>query len=113
MLPEMPRHILQFAPQAAELLKPAVVGIEPCFAEVASEGLVRIDELELAHEPRQPIDLAAADAERLAELTGRAAAAIRDDIGRHRGTQLAVVLVDVLDDAFSLIAARQIEFFFF
>ena len=51
----------------------------------------------------------ALEAERLADLARRAAAAIGDDVGGHRRAEPPVFLVDVLDDALAAIAARQIE----
>ena len=47
--------------------------------------------------------------ESLADLARRAPAAIGDDVGRHRGAELAVALVDVLNHALAAVAARQIE----
>ena len=43
--------------------------------------------------------------------TSRAASAsaVGDDVGGHRRAVLAVALVDVLDDALALIAARQVD----
>ena len=49
------------------------------------------------------------DREHLADLARRAPAAIGDHVGGHRSAQLAVLLIDVLDDALAPIAARQIE----
>ena len=69
----------------------------------------RIDELELAHQLREAIDLVLAQREHLADVARGAAPAIRDDVGRHRGAERAVALVHVLNDALALIAARQIE----
>ena len=47
--------------------------------------------------------------EHLADLARRGPAAIGDDVGGHGRAELAVALVDVLNDALALIAARQIE----
>ena len=69
----------------------------------------RIDELEVVHHLREPIDLRRLEAERLPHLARRAAAAIGDDVGGHRRAEPAVLLVDVLDDPLAPIAARQIE----
>ena len=48
-------------------------------------------------------------AERLADLARRAAAAIGDDVGGHGRAEPAVALVDVLDDLLAPVAARQVE----
>jgi len=76
---------------------------------MTAERVVRIGELEVVHHLREPIDLVFAERERLADLARGAAAAIGDDVGRHRGAEPPVLLVDVLDDALAAIAARQIE----
>ena len=68
-----------------------------------------IDELELIHHLRETIDLARVDAERLPHFARRARAAIGDDVGRHRGAEPAVFLVNVLNHPLAAIAARQIE----
>ena len=49
------------------------------------------------------------EAQRLAHFARGRAAAIGDDVGGHGGAELAVALVDVLDDALALIAAGQVE----
>ena len=69
----------------------------------------RIDELEVVHHLREPIDLQRLEPERLADLARRASPAVGDDVGRHRRAEAAVFFVDVLDDALAPIAARQIE----
>ena len=52
---------------------------------------------------------AGVEAERLADFARGAPAAVGDDVRGHRGAGRAVLLVDVLDDPFAPIAARQIE----
>src|SRR5439155_9257222 len=49
------------------------------------------------------------EAQHLAGLARRRPAAICDDIGGHRGAKRAVPLIDILNGALSLIAARKIE----
>ena len=83
--------------------------VEADLAQVALERLLRIDPLEVVHHLRQPIDLRRLERERLADFARGAAAAIGDDVRRHRRAVFAVFLVDVLDDALAAIAARQIE----
>ena len=81
----------------------------PTSASRFGQRVVGIDELELVHHPGQPIDLPFVEVERLADLARRALAAIGDDVGRHGGAVLAVLLVDVLDHALAAVAARQVE----
>ncbi len=109
VLAEMPRQVLQVAPEPAELPVALVARIEARLAQVARQRLVRIDELELPHQPRDPIDRLGVEPQDLADLARGAAAAVRDHVGRHGGAQPAVALVDVLDDALAPVAARQIE----
>ena len=86
-----------------------VVFRQPDFGELTRHRVVGIDELELVHHLRQPVDVRLVQIERLAHLARGAAAAIGDDVGGHRRAVLAVFLVDVLDHPLPAIAARQIE----
>src|SRR5215470_2355864 len=49
------------------------------------------------------------ESEGLAHFTGGHAIAIGDDVGGHGGAALSVFLVEILDNFFALVAARQIE----
>src|SRR5215471_13998929 len=49
------------------------------------------------------------ESQRLAHLAHSHAVAISDDVRGHGGAALAMALVDILNDFFALIAARQIE----
>src|SRR5262245_51949365 len=109
MLAEMPRQILDLPPQLRELLIAGILRIETGLPQIARNRLVRIDELELSHQPGQPIDILLRQLQDFAELACRAAASVRNDIGGHRGAEFAVTLVDILDDTLALITARQIE----
>ena len=109
MLAEMPRQILHLAPQAREQTHAIRVQIEADRRQLARQRIARIDELEVVHHFRQPIDLRGIEPERLADLARRAAPAVGDDVGRHRRAEPAVLFVDVLDDLLAPVAARQIE----
>src|SRR6185436_13703702 len=60
-------------------------------------------------ELREPVAHVTRKPQRLADLARRAATAIRDDVGGHPGAEPAVAAIDVLDDLFAPVAARQIE----
>ena len=77
--------------------------------QVARERVGWIDELEMVHRLREPIDLVGIDRQRFSDLARGTPAAVRDHVGGHRGAELAVALVHVLDGALAAIAARQIE----
>src|SRR5205807_900860 len=62
-----------------------------------------------ANQSRQAIDRRHLEAQRLADLARSRAPAIGDDIGGHGGAQLAVPLVNILNDALALVAAGQVE----
>jgi hypothetical protein len=49
------------------------------------------------------------EAEHLSDVADGRTAAVGDDIGGHGGAELAVALVDVLNDALALIAAGKVE----
>ena len=85
------------------------VQIETDRRHLLRQRVARIVELEVVHHLRQAIDLHRIEAERLAHLARRAAAAIGDDVGGHRRAEPAVLFVDVLDHLLAPVAARQIE----
>ena len=109
VLAEMPRQVLDLFPQAAERLDDRLLEVDPDVAQVALERLFRIDELEVIHDLGEPVHLFRLDRQHLAHFTCGAPAAIRDHVGRHRGAELSVLLVHVLDDALAAVAARQID----
>jgi hypothetical protein len=107
----MPRQVLDAPPQVREQRDPRLRGIEAGRAKVAQQRRVRIGlgELEAPEQLRQPIQLRRLEPQHLPHLARGAAIAVGDDVGRHRRAVAAVLLVDVLDDAFAPIAARQIQ----
>src|SRR6266446_6944443 len=68
-----------------------------------------VAEFERGEQLREPVDVVEPEAERLPDLAHGAAAAVRDDVGRHRGAVRTVALVHVLDDGLAAVAARQVE----
>ena len=109
VLPEMPRQILHLAPQPREQADARRVLIEADRRHLPRQRVARIDELEVVHHLREPVDLRRIEAERLPHLARRAAPAVRDHVGRHRRAEAPVFFVDVLDDLLAPVAARQIE----
>ena len=109
MLAEMSRQVLYPLPEVRKDPHARPVGRHAHRSQVALEGVVRIDELEVVHRLGKPVDLAGIEGERHPDITRSAAASIRDDIGGHGRAQPTVFLVDVLDDTLTAVAARQVE----
>ncbi len=109
MLAEMAREILNLAPEPGEQLHVLRVPIEPDGRQVMRQRVVRISEFEVVHHLREPVHLCGVEAHHLPHLARGAPAAVGDDVGRHRRSEPAVLLVDVLDDALAPISAREIE----
>ena len=109
MLTEVARQILHAVPEVGELAHARLGRIHTDFAQVPRECLAAVGVLEPVHQLREPIDQRLVEPEHLPHLARRAAAAIRDDVGRHRRTVPAVALVDVLNHLLAPIAARQVE----
>ena len=105
----MPRQVLHAAPQIGEQPEGRMIDIAAGIGHPPAERIGRIDELELIHHLRQAIDLPGIDPQRLPHFARGAAAAIGDHVGRHRGAEPSVFLVDVLDHPLAAVAARQIE----
>ena len=83
--------------------------VEAGYAELRFERVVIIFVFKMADEAGQTIQRFRIEAQHFADFARCGLAAIRDDIGGHRRAQRAVSLVDVLNGAFALIAAGQIE----
>ena len=65
VLPEVPRQILNALPQIGEQPERGMIDVAAGIRHAAAERVGGIDELELIHHLRQPIDLRRIDAERL------------------------------------------------
>ncbi len=61
------------------------------------------------HQSGQTAKRVVIKAERFANFARRRAAAISDDVCRHRRAKFSVALVNILNRALALVAARQIE----
>ena len=61
------------------------------------------------HQPGKPAQCLVIKAERFANFARRRSATISDDVCRHRRAEFSVALVNILNRALALIAARQIE----
>ncbi len=109
VLPEVTGEILNASPEPPEQLYRRLLAVEPHLAEVALERLLGVHPLEAVHQLREAIDLRRLEREHLADVARRAPPPIRDDVGRHCGAELPVLLVDVLDHLLAPIAARQIQ----
>jgi len=72
-------------------------------------GVGRPFPLEGTDQPGEPRLHVGIEAERLAYLAGCRAAAVGDDVGAHRSTELAVALVDILDGTLAIVSGRQVE----
>ena len=105
----MARQVLHARPEVAEQLQARLGHRHAGHLQVACERVGRIDELEVVHRLGEPVDLGRINRQRLPHLACGAPAAVRDHIGGHRGAELAVPLVHVLDGPLAPIAARQVE----
>ena len=108
VLAQMPRQVLHLLPQLREETHAVPIHVESDRCQVARQRRFgrRVDELEVIHRLREPIDLWRVETERFPHFSRCTPAAIRDDIGGHRGAELSVFLVDVLNHLFAAVAAR-------
>src|SRR4051812_21664870 len=63
----------------------------------------------MADKARQALERLRIETQHLTHFPGGGTSAIRNDIGGHCSTESAVALINVLNRAFALLAARQIE----
>src|SRR5579872_221943 len=109
MLPKMSRQILHRDTQLEIFAKPRMLQIEPCITKSMIEGIVLIAVFPGRNCSRNFIERLGIESQSFAHLPPRHSAAISNDVGRHGRTALAITLVQILNDAFALIATRQIE----
>src|SRR5438093_2783115 len=109
MLPEVARQILNVQAQFEKLANAAIVHVETRHAELFFEGVEFIFVFEMADESGETIERLGIEAHYLPDFARSGFTAIRNDIRRHRCAQRAVSLIDVLNGAFTLIAAGQIK----
>ena len=82
---------------------------KPACSKLAGHGVVGAAPLPVAYQAGEAGELLVFEAERLAYFARRGTAAIADDVGGHGCAELAIALVDVLDDLLAVIAGGQIE----
>src|SRR5262245_59504832 len=105
----MPRQILDSRPEHGEAPDARRCRIATGLGQMLRQELLGILIAPVRDELREPVAHVARKPERLTDLARRAATAIRDDVRRHSGAEPAVAAIDVLDDRFAPVAARQIE----
>src|SRR5215831_11976559 len=109
MLAEMSWQILQFHAQIQKFPDPWLAHIEAGVTELHLERVGFVFVFEMAYEAGQTIERFGIEPEYFPDFARCRPAAIGNDIGRHRGAERAVSLVNILNRAFALIAAGQIE----
>ena len=102
-------EVENFGRECVELVDAGIFEIEALISEALFESVVRIAPFEVTHAVGEAGELLFGEAENLADVAHGRAAAIGDDIGGHGCAERAIALIDVLDNAFALIAAGEIE----
>ena len=105
----MPRQILNQQAQIEKFADQRMAGVEPGVVELAGQRVVGVLIFPGAHQAGQAVQRLRLDAQSFADLPRRRAAAIGDHVGGHGRAQLSVAFVDVLNGAFALISAGQIQ----
>src|SRR5437016_14229886 len=105
----MTRQILDGFAEFEILAQSRMTQVQTGIAKAAIERVVLIAVLPGAHNGRQSIQGFRFKAQSFAHLAGGEAAAISNDIGSHGGATLTILTIDVLDHAFALIAAGEVE----
>ncbi len=109
VLAQVARQVLHSQIQLEKFADARVAQIQAGIAELALGRVFRIFPFPRAHQAGELLDRCDLEPQRLAHLARRRTAAIRDDVGGHGRAQLAVAIVDVLDDALALVARRQVD----
>src|SRR6185369_2686529 len=109
MLAQVTRQILHQLIKLKEFFDARLAQIQTRIAKLSLAGVVRILPFPRVHEARETCERFFVEVEHLADFTCGRAAAISDDVRRHRCTEFSIALVNVLNSLLALIAARQIE----
>src|SRR5262249_34661371 len=109
MLAEMARQIPNGQVEIQELRDERIFRRKAGLAELALGGFLGIGPAPGRNQRGKPAEIGFAETEHFSDVANGGAAAISDDVGGHSGAEFAVTLVNVLDHAFALIAARKIE----
>src|SRR5262245_52424337 len=109
MLAQVARQILHSLIKLKELPDARMRNIETGIAKLSLAGVFRILPFPGMNETREMCQRIVVKIERLADFARRRAPAISDDVRRHRGPQLSVALVNVLNRFLALLSARQVE----
>ena len=109
VLAEVPRHVLRGEGKLVIFAQAWVIKIEPSIAESAVEFVVLIAEFPGGNRGGNFVQSFRIELQRLAHFPCGHAIAISNDIGSHGCAALAVAPVDILNDFFTLVAARQVD----
>ena len=101
-------QVLHAPAQIQEASHPRMVKVETGLVEMPLWRVFRVFPLPGAHQAGQTSDTLLVKAKHLAHFPGGRPPAVGDHIGRHGRPQLAVTLVDILNDALPLVPAGQI-----
>ncbi len=109
MLPEMARQILHRLAKLEKFPDAPVLKIEARVAELALERIRWAFVFPRSDQARQMAQRFRIERQSLADFARRRAASIGDHIRRHRRAQFPIALVNILNRAFPLVAAGEIE----
>src|SRR5258708_8378229 len=102
MLSEMPRQILNSFAQLPVFPDARVIQVEAHLLKMIFEVIRRTPPFATVHHARQPVERVLVEPERFADFPRRGAVAIGDDVRGHRGAELAVALLYLLNRLLSL-----------
>ena len=105
----MPRQILDHQAEIEKFADQRMSRIEAGIVKLAGERVVCIFIFPGAHQAGQAIERFRLEGQSFADFARRRTPAIGDHVGGHGRAQFSVAFVDVLNGAFALISAGQIE----
>src|ERR1700731_3929820 len=109
MLTQMPRQILRGHAQLEIFTNSRMLEIESSVAEAAIERIMLVFEFPRCHRRRNSFQRVGVETHRFAHLARRHAIAISDYVRSHGRSTLSITPIDILNNAFALIAAGKIE----
>src|SRR6266566_4260697 len=107
MLAQMPRQILDAFAQLPVLADAGMIQVEAHLMKVIFEIVGWTTPFSAVHHARKLVESALIESKRFAHFPCGGTVPVGDDVRRHRGAELAIALIHILNRLLSLVSARQ------
>src|SRR5262245_29363194 len=109
MLAQMAWQVLHLLAKLEKFQDAMLAQVESGILKLPGERVFRIGVLPSAYQAGKLVECFWIERKHFADFARRRFSTIGDDIGAHGSAQFSIALINILDSAFALIAAGQIE----